>query len=229
MYLTNENGDTMGALYLTKDCELYLESDFGPTRVGKASNPIDYVIAYNLTAKDNVSVYSNNANNTTAATINLHSQTTDAPSITAQLENSSGDVLADVTLDADASEAMCYLYMDSDIYATCIGKPNKRLDYIYAWNLRGIIPHPETAGDKPAVGCILWIAVYNSQAVIDIGFGDLIQGTGFYSVYIAQWDATANAFAAVGTALGSALKFRALCAGKSNASSYCFVLAIRVQ
>ena len=231
LYLTNENGDTMGALYLTKDCELYLESDFGPTRVGKASNPIDYVIAYNLTAKDNVSVYSNNANNTTAATINLHSQTTDAPSITAQLENSSGDVLADVTLDADASEAMCYLYMDSDIYATCIGKPNKRLDYIYAWNLRGIIPHP-TASGEPPVGSIFFGAVhYSVSTASSVTFGQLLQvGSGNVTIITsAGYSTTNNRFETGGDVNFTTGKYRALSVGSEPGRTYCFVLLIRVQ
>lgn len=227
--MTQESGDRVAMLCLNRDCELYLESDLHPTRIGKGSAPIDYVIAYNLMAKDHIYLYSQNANNTTAATISLHSHTTDAPAITARLEDSSGNVLADVTLDADDSTAMCYLYMDSDIYETCIGKPTRRIEHLYAWDLQGIIPHPKASNADPPVGSIVMLEV-SDNASYNINVGDQLQGgIASRSLKLAVWDAGAGEWVNRGNALGSSLVFRALSGGSPSSTHANYVLAIRVQ
>lgn len=227
-YLTNENGDTMASLYLTKDCELYLESDLGPTRIGKGANPIDYVIAYNLTAKDNVSVYSQNANNTTAATINLYSRTTDAPMIEANLEDSAGDMIAQVQIYADAALAKCFLSMYSDMYETCIGRTTQKIDHIYAKDLQGIIPYPTTSGEPPVGAITLLSITSSSQSAFSITIGQQLQsGTGGFTVKIAEYQ---DNLIQVGT-LSTTGKYIALIPAYANAHtlSFTFVLAIRVQ
>lgn len=229
LFLADENGDNMASLYLTKDCELYLESDLGPTRFGKASNPIDYVIAYNLTAKDNVSVYSQNANNTTAATINLQSDATDDPQITANLENRSGETIARVSLHSDMAEAECYLSMRSDIYETCIGTPTRKINHIYADDIHGVIPHPKNTNEPP-IGAIVFLSVSTtgSQSAFSISQGQLLQnGSSGYRVALATFLDAIIQFG-LQTTTG---KYRALCAADANGSALptTFVLAIRVE
>lgn len=229
--LLNDGDDRAAGLFLTKDCELYLDSDLKPTSFGKVSSPIDYVIAYNLFAKDNVSVYSRNANNTTAATINLHSDVTDDPQIDALLENSSGDVIADVKIEADDSTAMCYLYMDSDIYETCIGKPGRRIEHLYAWDLQGLIPHPNSAAIPP-VGSIFFGAVhYSGSSASTVTLGQLLQvGSGNVTIITAAEYSTANnRFETSGVVNFTDGKYRALSVGSEPGGTYCFVLLIRVQ
>lgn len=225
--MTQESGDRVAMLCLNNACELYLESDLYPTRIGKGSAPIDYVIAYNLTAKDNVSVYSQNANNTTAATVNLLSQTTDAPTIDARLEDSAGDMIAQVRIHANASESECYLSMFSDMYETCIGTPTQKIDHIYAKDLQGVIQHPTTSGEPP-VGSIVMLEV-SDGASYDINVGDQLQGIANRSLKIAVWDAGAGAWSSRGSALGSSLVFRALSGGSPSSSHRNYVLAIRVS
>lgn len=226
--LCDENGDRMAGMWLTKDCELYLESDSGPTRIGKATNPIDWVIAYNFTAKDNVSIYSQNANSTTAATINLHSDVMDDPQIEALLENSSGDVLANVSIYADSAQGKSFLSMTSDSYETCIGRPTSKIDHIYALDLQGIIPHPATSNADPPIGSIVMLEVSDSTSV-NINVGDQLRSGGGRNLKYAVWDAGAGAWGNRGSALGSSFVFQALSGGSPSSTHANYILAIRVM
>lgn len=229
--LLNDGDDRAAGLFLTKDCELYLDSDLNTTRIGKASSPIDYVIAYNLTAKDNVSVYSKNANNTTAAKINLQSDVTDDPQIEAMLEDSATNVIAGVHIYADAAESECYLSMYSDLYETCIGTPARKIAHIYADDLQGVIPHPKSAAIPP-VGAIFWGAVhYSGSSASNVTFGQLLQvGSGNVTIITAAEYSTANnRFEAGGVGNFTTGKYRALSVGSEPGGTYCFVQLIRVE
>lgn len=230
--LWNVGRDRMARLCLTKDCELYLESDLTVTRIGRASAPIDYIIANNLFSKDVVSVTSQNTNNTTSASINLLSDATDDPVMEVVLENSSGDTVAFVSIYADASEK-CYLTMRSDLYETSIGKPQRKIDHIYANALHGVIPYSSSESSDPPVGSITMLRVLDTGSLANINVGDQIQGGGTRQVAYAVWAATDGEWQARGH-ISNTPVFRAISGGSPVYSStpntyYNYVLAIRVE
>lgn len=238
--LTDENGDRMAGLWLTKDCELYLESDSGPTRLGKMSAPLDYVIAYNFTANNNMYLSTQNKNNTTTATINLYSQTTDSPVIEANLEDSATNLITQVQIFADMSESECYLSMYSDIYETCIGRPTVKIDHIYAKDLQGVIPNPSNNTSAPPVGTIFFACVdMNTTGTISAGATlnlnsspispSYLVGIRFATIRFKDMTDSTCSFSAEGSSFGEGI-YRALSgAGRTGSSgNYAFCLLMRI-